>query len=63
MKDGITSLTPFEKECAFKRMQGEGINLVEYQEIEEIVKGEIKASAGLKEPIRIIREKVLVLNL
>ena len=62
MKDAITSLTPFEKECAFKRMQGEGINIVEYQEIEGIVKGEIKASAGLKEPRRIIRENVVVLN-
>ena len=44
-------------------MQGEGVNIVEYQEIEGIVKGEIKASAGFKEPRRIIRENVVVLNL
>ena len=44
-------------------MQGEGVNIVEYQEIEGIVKGEIKASAGLKETRTIIREDVVVLNL
>jgi hypothetical protein len=44
-------------------MQGEGVNIVEYQEIEGIFKAEIKASAGLKEPRRIIREDVVVLNL